>query len=66
MGIDPLERVMMLLLLCGFAAFGIGLISLSLRILYDAGAPWEAMAMFCGLIFIALALAGAKLFARNW
>jgi hypothetical protein len=55
-----------LLLLCGFAAFGIGLISLAIKVLRDLEAPWEAMAMFCGLIFIALALAGAKLFARNW
>jgi hypothetical protein len=66
LGIDPLERVMGLLLLCGFAAFCIGLISLTLRMLRDLEAPWEAMAMLCGLIFIALALAGAKLFARNW
>jgi hypothetical protein len=55
-----------LLLLCGFAAFGMGLISLAIRLLREAEAPWEAMAMLCGLIFIALALAGAKLFGRNW
>jgi hypothetical protein len=61
-----LEKVMGLLLLCGFAAFGMGLISLAIRLLRGAEAPWEAMAMLCGLIFIALALAGAKLFGRSW
>jgi hypothetical protein len=54
------------LLLGGFAAFSIGLISLAVRMLREAGAPWEAMAMTCGIISIALGLAGAKLFARNW
>ena len=66
MGIDPLEKAMGYLLLGGFSAFSTGLISLAVRLLREAGAPWEAMAMTCGLIFIALALAGAKLFARHW
>jgi hypothetical protein len=61
-----MERAMGFLLLGGFAAFGMGLISLAIRMLREAGAPWEAMAMTCGIIFIALGLAGARLFARNW
>ena len=66
MGIDPLERAMGYMLLGGFAAFSTGLFSLAIRMVREAGAPWEAMAMTCGIISIALALAGAKLFARHW
>jgi len=63
--IQLLQNVVGVVLILGFAAFGIGLILWIIKLLQQFNVTWELELAFVGAVVLMLGILAAKLFSRD-